>query len=133
VTHLRWARHGPRLLLALTALGVMLLAPASALAVNWAPVTGPTSSIQEIAKARAPDGSLHVVWTRDTPGASTEDILHVAISAGGAVGTPNVIASGFSLASNPAIRLMPDQRGLQVFFGGIQCTSPGCEQLQPRG
>lgn len=112
----------PRFLIVLIALAIALLLPASALAVSWAPVTGPTSIIQEVGKVRAPDGTLHVVWTRDTPGASTQDVFQVAISSGGVVGTPTVIASGFSSASNPAIVNTPGG-GLEVFFGGIQCTT----------
>lgn len=124
---LRPSRRGARFLLALSALTVMLLVPASALAVSWAPVTGSTSIIQEIGKVRSPDGTLHVVWTRNTLGASTQDVLHAAVSASGVVGAPTVIASGFSSASNPAIVDTPGG-GLEAFFGGIQCTSPGCPE-----
>jgi hypothetical protein len=116
-----------RFLLVLSAMAVALLIPTSAFAINWASVTGPTSSIQEVAKVRSADGTLHVVWTRDRPGASTQDVFHVAISAGGAVGTPTEIAAGFSIAGNPAIVNLPGG-GLEVFFGGIQCTSPGCPE-----
>ncbi len=103
-------------------MAVALLLPASAFAASWAPVTGATSIIQEVGKVRGPDGTLHVVWTRDTPGASTQDVFQAPVSASGVVGAATVIASGFSTASNPAI-VNTAGGGLEVFFGGIQCTT----------
>ena len=113
--------------IALAAALVAFASPASAGAVGWTPVTGPTGTVEQIGKVRAPDGSLHVVWTRATPGSggTAQDIVQTAISAGGVVGSPTVIASAFASASNPAIVSLPGG-GLEVFFGAIQCTSPGC-------
>jgi hypothetical protein len=102
----------------------LALAPQAA-AAAWAPVTGPTGIIDDIGQVRAPDGTLHVVWKRTTPGASTNDVLHVAISPSGAVGQPSVIASAYATANNPSIVNTPGG-GLRVFFGSIQCTNQGC-------
>lgn len=107
------------------AVTVALVAPASAVAATWSPVTGETSIIQQVGKVRAPDGTLHVVWARSTPGATTQDVVHVPISASGVVGSPVVIAPSYSTVSNPAI-VNSAGGGLQVFFGGIQCITAGC-------
>jgi hypothetical protein len=104
---------------------VGMLFPAIGAAATWAPVTGPTSSIQEVGQVRSADGTLHVVWIRDNAGANTTDVLHVAISAGGGVSSVTPVAPGFSSASNPAIVNVPGG-GLETFFGGIQCLSSTC-------
>jgi hypothetical protein len=113
--------------IALAATLVLFALPASAGAVSWTPITGPTGTIEQVGKVRAPDGTLHVVWTRATPGSggSAQDIVHATISASGVVGSSTVIASAFASASNPAIVSLPGG-GLEVFFGAIQCISAGC-------
>jgi hypothetical protein len=111
-----------------TVAGVIAVAvvPVAGASAAWSPVTGPTTIIQQIGKVRSPDGTLHVVWTRRSPGGgNTDDVVHVSISAAGVVGTPVPIASGFSGASNPAIVTTPGG-GLRVFFGAIQCTNQDC-------
>ena len=122
-----------RFLLVLSAMAVALLIPTSAFAINWAPVTGPTSSIQEVAKVRSADGTLHVVWTRDHPGVSTQDVFHVAISAGGVVETPTEIAAGFSIAGNPAIVNLPSAGGSRCSSGAssapAQAARKACSRL----
>jgi hypothetical protein len=113
-----------KLVLIAVAGAVMWATPAAALI--WKPVTGLTSNIQEVATARTSDGTLHVAWLRATPGhGSANDIVHVAISSGGLVGSPTVIAHAFATASNPAIVVIPGG-GLEVLFGGIQCGDPSC-------
>jgi hypothetical protein len=118
--HLRWG-----VLLSLSVLAF----PTAGTAATWKPVTGSTSSIQQVGTVRGalPSAALHVVWARDTPGSagSTQDILHVAIGADGSVGRPTTVAGGFSGVSNPAI-VNGAGGSLEVFFGGIQCTSPSC-------
>jgi hypothetical protein len=115
--------------LVLTVIAVALLVPATTLAIGWKVVTDDTSIIQEIGKVRSPDGSLHVVWTGDAAHSSTQDVFHSAVSPTGDYVTrgTNGIAAGFSTASNPTIVNTPGG-GLEVFFGGIQCTSPGCPE-----
>ena len=110
-------------------LGLLVLAlPSSAGAATWTPVTGQTGIINEVGQVRSADGTLHVVWTRDTPGGgSTQDVLAAAISSAGVVGSPTVIASAFASASNPAI-VNTATGGLEVYFGGIQCISMGCPE-----
>jgi hypothetical protein len=102
---------------------------AGATASPWSPVTGSTGIINQIGKVRAPDGTLHVVWSRATPGsaAGTSDIVHAAITSAGVVGPPTVIASAFASAGNPAIVNLPGG-GLEAFFGGIQCITTGCPE-----
>jgi hypothetical protein len=105
---------------------VLLSAPsANGAAVSWLPVTGPTSIIAQVAKVRGADGALHVVWVRQTPGGSSQDVLHAKVGPDGAVSAPTVIASAYSSASNPAIVNAPGGV-LRVFFGAIQCTAPSC-------
>jgi hypothetical protein len=115
------------LIVALLTAGSIVTLPASASALKWTPVTGPTDSINEVGTARSPDGTLHVVWTRRTPGsaANTDDLLALPISAGGIVGSPTIIASAYATIGNPAIVNTPGG-GLEVLFGAIQCTSPTC-------
>jgi hypothetical protein len=121
----RWGRE--RFAAPLTvAAAALLLLPASALAAAWVPVTGPTGTNEEVGWVRTPDGTLHVVSARNTPGSpSTSDIIHVAIAANGAVSAPSVIASAFASVRIPAIVNSPGG-GLEVFFGAIQCTNQGC-------
>jgi hypothetical protein len=107
-------------LVAVTALS----AAAPARAGTWSPVTGATSGIQDVGQVRTADGTLHVVWSRQTPGGTTTDVEHSTIGADGSIGTPTTIATGFSGAGNPAI--VTTAAGLQVFFGGIQCVTTGC-------
>jgi hypothetical protein len=117
-----------RFIVALLGTGALLLAPATASALTWKPVTGPTGSIlDQVGTVRGPDGTLHVVWARQTPGSGgiTDDVLQARVSAGGIVGSPVVIASAYASISNPAIVSLPGG-GLEVFFGGIQCLSPTC-------
>ena len=117
-----------RFLVALVCTGSALMAPAAATALSWTPVTGPTGSIlDEVGTVRGPDGTLHVVWSRDTPGTggTTDDLVQAPVSAGGIVGSPTLIASGYSSLNNPAIVNTPGG-GLEVFFGGIQCPSSSC-------
>lgn len=113
--------------LALAATVLVLAAPGDAVAVSWSPVTGSTNIIYEVGKARADDGTLHVVWKRDTPGSSgsSADVMHVAIGANGAIGSPTVIASAFASVSNPAI-VNTVGGGLMTLFGGILCPSTTC-------
>ena len=108
-------------MLGLLVLGALALAPHAA-AASWAPVTGPTGIINDIGQVRAPNGTLHVVWKRTTPGGTSEDVLHVAISPSGVVGAASVVASAYSGVGNPAIVNAPGG-ALRVFFGGIQCTT----------
>ncbi len=116
-----------RFLVVLLGFGALLLAPASAGALSWTPLSGPTGSIlDQVGTVRGPDGTLHVVWARQTPGSggTTDDLLAAPVSAGGIVGSPVVIASTYSSIENPAIVNIPG--GLEVFFGGIQCPSATC-------
>ncbi len=113
-------------MIAAIALTAALVPAATAAAATWAPVTGPLgSSIHQAGSVRGPDGTLHVVWTRDTPGAATNDVLHASIGPTGVVSSVTAIATGFASASNPAIVNVPGG-GLEAFFGGIQCTSSTC-------
>jgi hypothetical protein len=114
--------------LATLATVIMLAAPGDAVAISWAPVTGSTNIIYQVGKVRSADGTLHVVWKRDTPGSSgaSGDIMHVAIGASGVIGSASVVASGFSSVSNPSI-VTTAGGGLMATFGGIQCLAPSCQ------
>jgi hypothetical protein len=109
---------------------VALVMPASAGATTWTPVTGQTGIINEVGQVRSADGTLHVVWTRNGPsgGGTLAEVLHAAISPGGAVGSPTVIGSvAYASASNPAVVSTPGG-GLEVYFGGIACVNMGCPE-----
>lgn len=113
---------------ALLTAALLVVAPASAGAVSWKAVTGPTGSIiDEVGTVRGPDGTLHVGWTRSTPGSggATQDLMAAPIGAGGVVGSPTMIASAYSAISNPAI-VNTASGGLEVLFGAIQCPSSTC-------
>ena len=100
--------------------------PASAS--TWTPVTGLlNTSLAEPDAVRSADGVLHVVWTRDDPGGTgTESMLQAPISPSGSIGSITTVASAFSAAGKPAI--VTTSNGLEVFFGGIQCTTTGCPE-----
>ena len=118
-------RHARRLTI-VAAIAVCAGLPGNARAAVWSVVTGSTGITDQVGQVRAPDGMLHVVWSRPTPsGGGTNDIVHVAISPAGLVGRQTVIASAYASAGNPAIVNTPGG-GLEAFFGAIQCTSASC-------
>ena len=113
---------------AVAALLATLALPASAHAGTpgrWTRVTFPTGqNIDQVGLVRAPDGVLHVDFLAKNTGDSTKtDVFHDAITAAGAVGTPEPIQQGWASLSNPAIIL--DGGGLRAFFGGIRTIDPG--------
>jgi hypothetical protein len=67
------------------------------------------------------DGVLHVAWHHRT-GPNTEDLLHTAIFAVGAVGATVPIASSWTGFENPALVAAPG--GIRAFFGGIRTIEP---------
>jgi hypothetical protein len=90
---------------------------------GWKQVTSSGgSNIDQVSLARTPDGVLHVAWRRQaTP--STDDLLHTAISAAGAVGATTPIYSGWVGIQNPALVWQGNQ--LRVLFGGQRTINTG--------
>src|ERR1700751_3864963 len=89
-----------RTLICLALLGGAL-APAAAGATvpgHWDPVTAATgANIDQVALLRTPDGSLHVVWHQEPQGSDVGTaLMQTVITAGGAVGPAQTIASGWA-------------------------------------
>ena len=89
---------------------------------TWTRLPGDVVNFAEPGLARTSDGVLHVVYTRKN--GTKEDLAHVAIGAGGAVGADSVALGGWATMSNPDLLRMPDG-SLRAFFGGIRSTAPG--------
>jgi len=59
---------------------------------------------------------------------NTEDLLHTAISAGGAIGATNPIQSGWTGFTNAAV--VVDRGGLRAFWGGFRSTDSSDPQKE---
>lgn len=92
---------------------------------HWSELTNPTASnIDEVSLARTGDGVLHAAWSRPTPlnpGAG-RDLMTVAISPGGSVGTPVVVQSNWASMENPSL-VATGGEGLEAFVGGMRSTN----------
>jgi hypothetical protein len=108
--------------LVIAALAIALVVAPPAAAAGWKQITASNgSNIDQVALLRTADGVLHVAWHHRT-GPNSEDLLHTAISAKGAVGATVPIASGWTGFENPAVVAVPG--GIRAFFGAIRTTSP---------
>jgi hypothetical protein len=110
-----------RRLAALAVAAVALGIAPSARGAAWKQLTSPGgSNIDQVALLRTSDGTLHVAWHRRS-GPNTEDLLHTAISASGAILATTPIQTGWSVLQNAALVPVPGG-GIRVFFGGIRST-----------
>jgi hypothetical protein len=99
-----------------------LLAFATSASAAWTPVTsGKQGNSNLVAPVRGPDGTLHVIWTReDSPSAYT--LLDSALSPSGTSLGTSTIVSGWTSVNDPAAVALPNG-GRRVFFAGIHSTS----------
>lgn len=91
---------------------------------HWTRITDMTASnIDEVTLARTTDGVLHAAWTRPTPSnpGSGRDLLELPISAGGAAGSPVLVASNYATLENPSA-IATGGSGLELFVGAIHST-----------
>lgn len=108
--------------LACAAALLLVLLPAAALAGGpgrWTPVSAADGdNTDQVGLLRTPDGTLHVVWRRKTPGDPTSaDLLQTLVSPAGAVGAPQAVASGWRGIGDPAI-VQADGGGIMAIFAG---------------
>jgi hypothetical protein len=89
---------------------------------QWTRLPGTVINFAEPGLARTGDGVLHVLYTRRN--GTKEDLVHLEISPGGAVGADSVALGGWSAMSHPDLLRMPDG-SLRAFFGGIRSTNVG--------
>src|SRR5262245_36718169 len=89
---------------------------------QWTRLPGTVVNFAEPGLARTGDGVLHVVYTRKA--GTKEELVHVAVTAAGKVGSDTVALGGWAGMSHPDLVRMPDG-SLRVFFGGIRTTNPG--------
>jgi hypothetical protein len=82
---------------------------------------GPPINFYEASLTRTGDGTLHIAYARN--GGATQDIWHVAVSAGGKVGAATPVAQGWAGVENPAILTAADG-ALRTFWGGIKSIDP---------
>jgi len=113
----------------LAALLTLVLLPALAGATKpgvWTAVTSADgANIDQVGLVRTPDGTLHVAWTRRTPGNSAQsDLMQTPIAAGGAVGTAQTLASGWDGVGSPAIARAADG-SLLIVAGATSSLDPG--------
>jgi hypothetical protein len=89
---------------------------------QWTRLPGTVINFAEPGLARTGDGVLHVLYTRRN--GTKEDLVHLEVSAAGAVGSDAVAIGGWSAMSHPDLLRMPDGT-LRAFFGGIRSTNVG--------
>ena len=89
---------------------------------QWTRLPGTVINFAEPGLARTQDGVLHVIYTRRN--GTKEDLIHLEVSPGGAVGADSVAVGGWSAMSHPDLLRMPDG-SLRGFFGGIRSTNAG--------
>jgi hypothetical protein len=111
------------LLLAVAAVTVLIAPSAKAGGPSrWTDVTGNTrTNLTQVGLARSADGVLHIDWIR--PAFVGYDVVTRAVSAGGALGAPVVVASGWSNLNNPDMAVRPDG-SLIAFFDGQHTLDP---------
>ena len=75
-----------------------------------------------VGTARGPDGSLHVAWHRRTSN-GLYDLMQTPVAAGGAVGSPTPIVTGWASVEGPT--LLASGKDLFAFFSGTQTLVTG--------
>lgn len=114
------------LLAALSALALLPALAGAAAPGHWTPVTSADgANIDQVGLARTPDGTLHVAWTRKTPGNSAnDDLMQTPIAANGAVGAAQVLASNWVGVGSPAMARAADG-SLLIVAGATSSLDPG--------
>ncbi|MDQ3953690.1 MAG: hypothetical protein M3279_12140 [Actinomycetota bacterium] len=115
-----------RALAALSVLGLVVAAPTASGGPpgRWTKIGNPSVNFAQPGMARTSDGTLHLVWVRETAGnAAADDVVHTSIAAGGTAGSTDVVQSAWASAwPVPDLVLTPDG-GLRAFWGGIRSTA----------
>jgi hypothetical protein len=93
---------------------------------QWTAVTSPNgANIDQVGLVRTPDGTLHVAWTRKTPGHDVnDDLVHTAIAADGSVGGPQTIVADWVGIGSPTIARASDG-SLLIVAGATSTLDPG--------
>jgi hypothetical protein len=117
------------MLLAIVALALIASPALAGVSGKWTRVTGiegiEASNIDEVGLERTADRVLHVAWAR-TAGASSDTLLHSAISANGkSVTGPITILGGPNTGMNSSVDLVAGPSGgLRVMFSGLFFKAP---------
>jgi hypothetical protein len=124
-----------RLPVALTGavLALLLALPGGALATtpgHWDPVTSADgANIDQVATLRTPDGQLHVIWHRKTPGNSANaDLMQTVIAPNGTVGAPQTLETNWAGIGDPAI--VPASDGQLLVFAAAQRSIDSSDPIQ---
>jgi hypothetical protein len=118
-----------RLSVALLVVLLLAVVPVAAGAMRpgtWNAVTSADgANIDQVGLARTPDGKLHVVWKRKTPGHDVNaDLVQTLIDANGKVGAPRAIASDWVGVGSPAVARARDG-SLLIVAGATSSPDPG--------
>lgn len=92
---------------------------------HWTRITDVTASnIDEVTLARTGDGVLHAAWSRPTPSnpGAGRDLLELPIAAGGAAGSPMLVADNWATMANPYL-VATGGSGLDLFLGATRSTN----------
>ncbi|MGH2806696.1 MAG: hypothetical protein ACRDKT_05415 [Actinomycetota bacterium] len=91
----------------------------------WSPVTDGTGANYDTPGIlRTPDGTLHIVWARDSNTGGTS-LVHTVVAPDGTVGATSPIVTGWQrVDGRPDVVVAPDG-SLRVFFGGTESIDPG--------
>jgi hypothetical protein len=124
-----------RLPVALTGavLALLLALPGAALATtpgHWDPVTSADGlNIDQVATLRTPDGQLHVIWHRKTPGNSANaDLMQTVMAPNGTVGAPQTLVTDWAGIGDPAIVRASD--GQLLVFAAAQRSIDSSDPIQ---
>jgi hypothetical protein len=124
-----------RLAVALTGavLAVLIAVPRAALATtpgHWDPVTSADGeNIDQVATLRTPDGQLHVIWHRKTPGnGANADLMQTVIAPNGTVGAPQTLVTDWAGIGDPAIVRASD--GQLLVFAAAQRSADSSDPIQ---
>src|SRR4051812_47591862 len=79
---------------------------------------GKLNTSDQIGLARTSDGVLHVVWHRHAAGGNSDELLHTAIPASGAIGKTSTIVAGWASAGGPSV--VAQRQKLSVFFSATK-------------
>ena len=113
---------------ALAALAVLVLVLAAPTASGgppgrWTKLGNPSANFAQPGLARTADGTLHLVWVRETPGnPAANDVVHTSIAANGMAGSTDVVQSAWASAWPVPDTVPTPDGGLRAFWGGIRST-----------
>lgn len=93
---------------------------------RWTKIGNSSVNFAQPGLARTADGTLHVLWVRDTPGnAATNDVVHTEVAADGTVGSTDVVQASWATVWAVPDLVLTSGGGLRGFWGGIRSVSSG--------